>query len=279
MSERIVYLYSEVMPYAISVMRAVVSGYDVIIDCIYWDNNKKTPFVPADEQGITFHKRSAFNSGTITSFIAGRNPRIIYVSGRMDQLYLNAALLFKNTCHVVTGSDNQWKGTRKQVLASMLSHIIYKKYFEYFWVPGRRQYEYARRMGYANNNIIPNLLTGDTRIFNEAYIANQEKKQKEWPHNMLYAGRFAPVKGLDILISAFTEAKNELRSDWTLTLIGAGDMPLPETPEIKVRPFMDSVALAECCKDFGAFCLPSISEPWGVVVHEFAMARAAAYLF
>jgi glycosyltransferase involved in cell wall biosynthesis len=267
-----VYLYSEVMPYAIAVMRALVKEHGVAVDCICWDRNKRTPFVPVNEQGITFHKRSDFDEVRIVKFIEERDPAIIYVTGRMDELYMKAALHFKKKCCIVTGSDNQWTGSLKQRIAAVLSGGLYKKYFEYFWVPGKRQYEYARRMGYAENKIIRNLLTADTAVFGNVYEQNRAAKKMKYPHTMVYAGRFAKEKGVDVLIAAFSEAKKETNSDWVLRLVGFGDMPVTEAPFIKVEGFMQGPELAAACKDWGVFCLPSTYEPWGVVIHEFAMA-------
>jgi len=51
---KIVYLYSEVMPYAISVMEALVMHFDVEIHCISWDENRKTPFVPQNKKKYYF---------------------------------------------------------------------------------------------------------------------------------------------------------------------------------------------------------------------------------
>src|ERR1700753_1072829 len=93
--KNIIYLYSEVMPYAIAVMRALVSNFNVDVHCIYWDEKKKTPFLPEDENGIIFYKRSAYNKNTLTAFIEEKAPAIIYVSGRMDELYLEMALHFR----------------------------------------------------------------------------------------------------------------------------------------------------------------------------------------
>jgi glycosyltransferase involved in cell wall biosynthesis len=196
----------------------------------------------------------------------------MYISGRMDDLYLEMALAFKSKCKIVTGSDNQWVGSSKQKVATILSPMLYKKYFEYFWVPGPRQYEFARRMGYSNDKIIRNLLTADSKIFNPAFEESMRAKQERYPHTIVYAGRFASTKGLDVLLSAFTAAKQESTNDWKLLLIGNGDVQIPQSTNMTVRGFMSSDELAEDCKNWGAFCLPSGWEPWGVVIHEFTMA-------
>jgi glycosyltransferase involved in cell wall biosynthesis len=267
-----VYLYSEVMPYAIAVMRALVQEFGTQVDCICWDQNKRTPFVPADEPGITFHKRSGFDKASIIQFIEARDPQLIYIVGRMDKLYLQAVLHFKHKCAVVSGSDNQWLGTLKQNVARIFSRMVYRRYFEYVWVPGPRQFEYARRMGYATNKILGNHLTAYTPDYTEAYHKNRPIKAARYPHNIVFAGRFAKVKGLDILIAAFIAAKKETNNNWTLTLIGSGEVPVSNEPFITVKGFMSGAEMAADSINWGVFCLPSTREPWGVVIHEFTNA-------
>jgi len=278
--KNIVYLYSEVMPYTIAVMRALVRYHNAVISCIYWDEKKRTPFVPADEAGITFHKRSAFTYDSLKRFVDELRPAIIYVAGRMDKLYLKVTLQFRYAkgIHVVTGSDNQWTGSMKQRIAAFFSFLLYRRYFEFFWVPGPRQKLYAQKMGYAENHgdsdglIINHLLTADAAIFGPAYERNKEAKKNKYPHNIAFAGRFAASKGIDLLIAAFIEVKAVLRNDWQLILIGSGDMKVEPSTSIIVKGFMSSDELAADSVNHGFFCLPSRYEPWGVVVHEFAMA-------
>ncbi len=270
--KNIVYLYSEVMPYAISVMRAMVREFGAEVDCVSWDGErKKTPFVPANEPGITFHKRSGFTKDALIQFIDSKQPPFLYISGRMDKLYLEVATHFKGKLKIVSGCDNQWDGSRKNQIAALLSPWIYKKFFDYFWTPSQRSYEYTRRMGYPKNRILSNMYTGDDAIFPKAYEANQATKKASYPHTITFVGRFAREKGLDVLIAAFVAAKKETNNDWTLTLVGAGTMPMVNEPYITLHDFMMPQQIAAASQHWGVFCLPSIKEPWGVVIHEAAM--------
>ena len=268
----VVYLYSEVMPYAIAIMRSIHKEFGYHVDCICWDWKKRTPFVPVDEEGITYHKRSSFDKESIRKFIEDRNPPVMYIVGRMDKLYMDTVHHFKDRIHIITGSDNQWVGNKKQWLAALLSPLLYKKYFEYFWVPGPRQYEYARRMGYPHDKILWNHLTADEPAYIKAYHENKEIKKQKYPHNIVFAGRFAKTKGLDLLVEAFTQAKNEVQNDWKLTLIGSGDLPIKQAPFIEIKGFMSGDELGADSRNWGIFCLPSLWEPWGVVIHEFTIA-------
>jgi glycosyltransferase involved in cell wall biosynthesis len=260
------------MPYAIGIMRELVKEYGIKVDCIYWDEKKRTPFLPVDESGITFYKRSLFDYKSIIRFIEERSPSIIYVVGRMDKLYLETVLHFRGKAKVVTGSDNQWNGGIKQRISVFLSERLYRRYFEYFWVPGKRQHLFARKMGYPENKIVPNLLSGDTSVFSGVYAENKKAKEDAFPHNIVFTGRFAKEKGLDLLIEAFNHVRTELSSDWRLILVGSGNLAVGDHPFIEVKGFMTMQELAMNSKNWGVFCLPSTYEPWGVVIHEFTMA-------
>jgi len=278
-ARNIVYLYSEVMPYTIAVMRALVRQHGAEIDCVYWDENKRTPFIPINEYGINFHKRSGYDYATLKRFVEDRKPCIIYVVGRMDKLYLKVALQFRyyRGIRVVTGSDNQWTGSLRQKTAAFFSFFIYRRYFEFFWVPGYRQALFAQKMGYAekwgdsDGMIIYHLLTADTAMFGPVYKRNTQAKKSKYPHNIVFAGRFAMSKGIDLLMAAFRDAKAELKNDWQLILIGSGDQKIESSEYIKVKGFMRSDELAKDTINWGVFCLPSRYEPWGVVVHEFTI--------
>ena len=261
------------MSYAIAVMRALVNNFEVDVHCVHWDENKKTPFVPVNEEGITFYKRSEYDRVSLTRFIEEKDPQIIYVSGRMDKLYLEMASRFrKQKVKTITGFDSQWNGGRKQQLQALLGRYLYVNYFEYIWVPGNKQYVFARELGYSDNKIIRNCLTADTRLFIDAYEESKDAKKARYPHTIAFVGRFTEVKGIDILTRAFTTAQQKTNTDWKLILVGSGNLKFQRTEFVEVIDFVANGELAARSKDWGVFCLPSTKEPWGVVMHEFAAA-------
>lgn len=269
----IVYLYSEVMPYAINIMKELRSYYNADVHCICWDEKKMTPFVPENMEFVTFYKRSAFSDRGLVDFIDDRKPEIIFVSGRMDKGYLKTVAHFRTKgIPVITACDNQWYGNLKNRIASLFSKYIYHRYFEYFWVPGRRQFEFAKRVGYSNNNILGYSLSADVERFGKAYTERRVLNAGKFPHVIVFAGRFAKEKGIDVLVKAFTQFKAEIESDWKLVVVGRGPVNVTPTQDIEVCDFMTTEQLATKSAEWGVFCLPSIWEPWGVVVHEFAAA-------
>jgi glycosyltransferase involved in cell wall biosynthesis len=94
--------------------------------------------------------------------------------------------------------------------------------------------------------------------------------------NFLYVGRFSSEKNLMVLLRAYSRLRKGGCSDWGLILVGDGpdrremerfirdqDLPGVHLPGFKQReevPFYYAIS--------DVFVLPSVSEPWGLVVVE-----------
>jgi len=206
-------------------------------------------------------------------FVSEINPDIIYISGWMDRGYLNAIIKPRRKgIPVVCGFDDIWFKTIRQRIASIIFPIFKYLFFSHAWVAGPYQFEYAKRLGFKNNEITHNCLSADIEIFNHAY----SKKNKNIIHKkFLYVGRFEPVKGVDILVNAWDKiVKQNQAKNWSLTLIGSGSLKeeLSLYDNVIVKPFMQPENLIDEIKNYDCFILPSIFEPWALVLHEFSAA-------
>ena len=105
---------------------------------------------------------------------------------------------------------------------------------------------------------------------NSHSVIRKEHRQYHYPHKLLFIGRFVDVKGLSFLLDAWKSIPD--RKGWTLTLVGNG--PLRDTlngfPDVEIKDFMSQEQLATEMQNSGAFILPSIFEPWALVLHEAA---------
>jgi glycosyltransferase involved in cell wall biosynthesis len=270
----ITYLYSEVMAYAIGVMRELHKQFGARVYCVFWDNRKLSPYIPDDEEGITFLKRSNYDDNALIKLIAGQNPSIIYVSGTMDKGYLKAALYFRRLgVKLVAGTDNKWFNNWKQRIQILFSWTLFRKYFEYVWIPGTRQYAFVRLLGYNDDKIVKNLYSANTNIFFGAYERNRAARKEKFPHTFVYVGRFSPEKGVDVVYNAFMAAKKEVQNDWKLIMVGAtGNSVYKPSEFVDIQGFMPNSELPTHAANWGVFCVSSYREKWGVVIHEFAAA-------
>ena len=269
---RILYLYAEVMGYTMATIKALVdAGAEVHV--VYWDHKKITPYQISVHRNVYHYPRSQQTFETLTRLVTLIKPDITVISGWLDNLYLKIAfILRKQGGAVAIGFDEQWRGTLKQHIAKMLGKIgIFSSFFSHAWVAGPYQYEYAHRLGFHKKNIIFDLYSADLSLFRSVYQNDFAQKKVHYPHRFLYVGRFEPIKGLESLVAAWCALESD-RRDWELHLVGNGSLKerLLGIPGTVVKDFMVPELLVQDVCSAGCFILPSIKEPWGVVVHEFA---------
>lgn len=270
--KKLLILYSEVMPYNMACFVEVVKNFDVEIFLIQWKAKKLTPYEISETPGIHTYDREGFTNAALIDFAIRLDPSVVFVSGWMDKGYLNTCLELKRKGKkILCGLDNQWKADLKQRLGILLLKVYVARYFTHCFVPGVRQYEYARRLGFAAEKIMTGAYTADTAMF---YSATRTSKER---NKILFVGRFNKIKGVDLLTTAFLNVitENGLSNGWELVLIGNGPEKtnIPNSPNIKVYDFMSQEEISRMLGEVSFFCLPSRKEPWGVVIHEMAAAR------
>lgn len=273
---KILYLYSELMGYQIPVLKEYATKYNAEVHVVHWDKKNLTPYKPLQISGVSYYLRSSFNGEKLNKFITKLEPDITFVSGWMDFLYLRAVYLIRNRGGlVVCGFDSIWYKTIKQKLASFVFPLLKKLFYTHAWVTGPLQFEYAKRLSFKNEEIIYNCYSADTEIFNKAYLDSKKQKEEKYPHKFLFVGRFENVKGIDNLIDAWSNIKKSKKAkDWELTLIGNGSLgkKISKSKDFKTINFLQPEDLVSEIKNYGCFILPSIFEPWAVVIHEFVTA-------
>lgn len=267
MVRNLVFLYSEFMPYNLTVWRVLntIPGFQVHV--VFWDHKKLTPY-QYEGNDLILYKRSKLDRTALARLVQELNPIILFVSGRMDADYLSVARSYRHTIPVVMGSDNQWKGSVKNKLAQAFSFWLYHRFFTHVWVPGERQVAYALNIGFPQDRIIKGLYVADTARFST--ITRNIDNAKD----ILFIGRLEPVKGVLQLVDVVRKLKKKRSFDGQLRIVGEGSLgdQIPAEKWIIRTGFLPQEKIAQVVKSCAVFCLPSIDEPWGVVVHEMAAA-------
>lgn len=275
MKKKLLYLYSDVAGYVIGGIKSLIEEFDVEVSLVRWYNTKDSfPYKIPAMPGLTVYNKPDFSYSDLESLCLKISPDLVYVSGRMDKEYLRIVKkLRKNGSIIVSGFDNQWKGTFRQKLAVLSSSFLYKAYFDYLWVAGVYQYEYARRLGYPREKIIFNLYSADNKIFENYFQKTFPIKKNKFPKVFLFVGRIVKIKAVPILVQAFNEATEELNSDWKLMLVGNGSAlkEIQLNEKIIHKDFVQPDEFEEIISQSGVFCLTSYQDQWGLVVHEFAI--------
>lgn len=273
-NRRILFLYAEVMGYTASVLRVLSSmGYELHI--VSWDTRKLTQYQPPKIPNATFYPRSSLTSGEISDLSIRLSPAITVVSGIQDKAYLRAAFKLRRRGKiVVSGFDTKWKLSLKHVLATVAGKLkFFSFFFSHAWIPGPQQFDFVRRIGFQEKRIISDLYAADVKLFAGQFSSAIARKRDKYPHRFLFVGRLEEEKGLRDLAQAWSQLSDN-RGDWDLVLVGSGSLEesLQNIPGLSVRGFMQPDDLISVICEAGCFLLPSRSEPWGVVVHEFAAA-------
>ena len=171
--KKLLILYSEVMPYNFVCFKALIKNFGIEIHLIQWKKNKLTPYEIDEAYGIFVYKREDMSDLELITLAKKISPDLIYVSGWMDKGYLKVCKKFKKqNIKILCGLDNQWNSTIKQSLIVLIRKLYFSNYFTNCFVPGIKQYEYARRLGFKYTDIITGAYTANTNLFS----FNQKKK-------------------------------------------------------------------------------------------------------
>lgn len=223
------------------------------------------------EGGLMFHQREDLDEAGLRALSRELDPQLILCFGWMDEAYLSVVRDRAAACTAVMTMDNQWLGTPRQWLGLAWARLRLRPLFDQIWVPGPRQRRFARRLGFP-----------EERIHEGLYVANAANFDPIWQtlgggapgKRLVFAGRYAPEKGLDLLWQAFEAHHANHESDLELWCIGAGPLEAvkPEHPRIRHLGFVQPAEFRDRLAGGGIFVLPSTFEPWGLVVQEFALA-------
>lgn len=269
---KIVFFYTVVVHYVIGLLRALKKvDPNIGLTVVFYDkkNINSSRYIVPSIDGINFIQRSVVDKQGLLDLLIKEDPSIIYISGWVDKDYIWAAKKYKRRnfdVKIVNGIDDQWFGSLRQHIGAYYFKFSYRKLFDYFWIAGKPQYQYAQKFGYNQQNIIYNLLSADETIFSTGSVVSQR---------FVFLGRFVTVKGIDLLLDAYNSLSEDVKSKWPLVLIGDGPLrdsiKANQDKNIQILPFLQPDELKNEIQKGGVLCLPSRFESWGLVIHELAL--------
>jgi glycosyltransferase involved in cell wall biosynthesis len=269
---KLLVLYEELATYFLSSISYFARAKKVEVVIIRKPINKEAPFQFSFPDNLTIYDRTELGEEGIFKLFNEFKPDALYCGGWSYKPYLKLCQKQHGKLPVFVGFDNWWVGNLKQRLAVLLSPFLFKNKFDACFVPGEKQAEFGRRLGYKPHQIFKGVYCCDNPYFSKLYELNIEKKRREFPHRFIYVGRYVAAKEVELMWSAFIEATDSLTNDWELWCLGTGDIKPVEHPRIKHFGFIQPSQMNEFIANAGVFVLPSSFEPWGVAVHEFAVA-------
>lgn len=231
-------------------------------------------------------------SRKLIQLLRNLQPEAVVIAG-YSELPMRAAARWAraNGKHVVMMSDStKWDYKRywwrEQLKRSWISRNV-----EAGFVAGTASRAYLMDLGLPGERIWERYDVVDNHYFasragNIRTSARAEREKARLPDNyFLYVGRFSPEKNLKRLLQAYVLYKDSSNAPWGLVLVGDG----PQREELQ------SIARSEGLDEIvwpgfkyvqelplyyalaGCLILPSVREPWGLVVNE-AMASGLPVL-
>lgn len=270
-------LYRELAGYFMNVMDYLAENHQVKIDIVAYPIAAEAPFRFENNRKLRRYEREKMDITSIQALINENNYDLIFCGGWSDQLYLEVV---KNNRKIpsLIGFDKQWLGSLKDQLATRYLKWRIKKYFDYAFVPGAQQREFAVKMGFKSEHVFTGAYVGESKRFEKIFQKRQATELLK--HKLIFVGRYAPEKNIELLWNSFIEWKNKTQNEWELHCIGAGVLweKRPIKPYIFHHGFLQGEEFLEKIEDGAVFILPSLYEPWGVVVNEFAQSGYALAL-
>jgi glycosyltransferase involved in cell wall biosynthesis len=270
----IVVVFREPAPYMLACLKSLAqqSGREITIFCL--PVNPEAPFVFENLHGLKLIDRSKYTAEELYNSIVELKPDLLFIADWSNLGFLRLAWKMRVNTVLVTGFDNHWTGAWKQRLRVFVASFFFPRLFRKVFIPGKPQRKLAAKLGFSGNQVVEGLYSADTALFNTYADSFESGKAQHFPHRFLCVARYIPAKGLDILWQAFAEAKAEFPNNWELWCAGTGALwdQRVAHPDIRHLGFIQPEQMGPIIAETGVFVLPSVFEPWGVVVHEYAAA-------
>lgn len=268
--KRIAILYTELAEYLLACISALQhKNCQVLV--VHWPINPEAPFQFNFPEGSRFIEKQNHSAEELTSILQEFDPELLVCCGWIDSEYLAAVKKFSHKIPTVLTMDNHWKGTIRQRLGAIYLKPKLKKLFSHIWIPGQAQMQMAKKIGFTSQNILTGFYSADVDLYNAIY---QQRKQLKPQKKLLYVGRYVEHKGIFDLWEAFNTISETIKEGWELHCLGTGEKweNRIKSSGIVHHGFVQPSEMKEHILSSSVFILPSHFEPWGVVVHELAVA-------
>lgn len=273
---RVMFLYTEIAPYFIACLRTLVETCNAEVLLVRWPINSEAPFSIEIPDRVTLLERADLDTDKLIDAFNIFSPQLVLASGWVDKGYLKVCRVAKSKgVPTIMCSDTAWRGDMRQLAAVLASKLWLRRTFSHAWVSGSKQAVYARKLGFNDNCIYTGFYCADVDSFGPFGERFMRSKKLKYPHVFLCVARYIHTKGHQYMCEAFAElADSGDVGDWTLKCVGTGELyPMQfQHPRIEHVGFMQPDDLPTLQEQCGAFILPSMYEPWGVVVQEHALA-------
>lgn len=284
---KVVFCWRGVTGYMSACWRALAARPEVDVHVVSYrpetHPQRAAPFdfeaLVADQPGLTvtlLDYRELHDPAALGRCVGAQEPEVVVLPG-----WTNAAaraLVGRpdlRGARFALAMDTPWRGDWRQRAGRWWLRRWLRR-IDRVVVPGERGWQYARRLGFAERQIHRGLYGVDEHALEPAY-ATRSQRPEGWPRRFLFVGRYAEVKGLDVLLEAYARYRDGHASPFELTCCGTG--PLAERVRaatgVTDRGFVQPGDLPGVLAEHGALVLPSRYDPWPLAIVEACAAGLA----
>jgi glycosyltransferase involved in cell wall biosynthesis len=261
---KVAYLQSAPSGHTDSCLRALVARGNVSLFLTLPPAQANAPYdrssVPAD---VIYDISSFARDRELERSLQNFNPDLLMVVSWHHTNYRWCLRGNKAAARVLC-MDNQWLATPKQRLGVLTSLLHVKRYYDAAFLPGSRQRDFARRLGFPANRIYEGFYSADPEVFGpEGSLFEAHRR------NFLFVGRLVVEKGIDVLVEAYRQYRANVDDPWGLIVAGTGpEVARLSTEGVEAIGFVQPAGLPGLFQRSRFLVVPSTFEPFGVVVHE-----------
>ncbi len=201
-------------------------------------------------------------------------PDCLSIAGYYDFACLLAAYWAKfHGIKIVMMSDSAEADRARNVIWEKIKSLLIKP-FDLFFCYGSKAREYLLKLRVKDDKIKIRFQSTQNEIIRNIYLKSKNKLRDHFSEkNFIYVGRLSPEKNIPVLLHAFAAVR---KLNWGLVLVGDGPQrreleDLVKKLALEQIYFTGPKSWHEVVTYYASadvFVLPSLSEPWGLVVNE-----------
>ena len=197
------------------------------------------------------------------------DPEVVVVAGWHVPLYRRIMKFLDGRCLRLMTMDNRWTGSFRQRIGASVSSRHVLPMADAAWVPGHHQFNFASKIGFPVQRIVHGSLSCEHEAFSALY-EDRVRSKSPLPHAFIFIGRLVESKGVGPMAAAYEKYRSTSKDPWPLIVCGVGPLQsiLINKPGIEVKGFVQPSDLQKLMRNAGCLLLPSIAEPWALVVNE-----------
>lgn len=266
-NDRVLCLWSSLPPYMVAAFSALVHDGAAVTVVV----REQDDLAPFNYGNLPFKVIQLWNARVVDvcAVIEAEAPTVLLCGGWNLPEFRRSLRLVEGVPRILA-FDNQWRGSLRQRIGVLSSPWFLHRSFDAAFVPGDRQRVFAEKLGFPSELIREGLYAAPP---NPRTFPSASERQ-----GVLFVGRLVREKAIDALLSGYSLYCSKSSSPMPLTVAGKGpaESLIRKMPKVRYVGFLDRTEVQGVLAEHRWLVLPSRFEPWGVVVHEAALAGLPA---